>query len=74
MDRTHDPKLTSFVASANGHDDFPIQNLPFGIFSPPGGKPRGGVAIGDSILDLGAVAPLLAGRRAAPRRPPPVMR
>ncbi|GGC38865.1 fumarylacetoacetase [Siccirubricoccus deserti] len=67
MDRTHDPKLTSFVASANGHDDFPIQNLPFGIFSPPGGKPRGGVAIGDSILDLGAVAPLLAGeaRRAA---------
>jgi fumarylacetoacetase len=54
IDRTHDPKRRSFVASANGHADFPIQNLPFGIFSPPGDTPRGGVAIGDSIFDLAA--------------------
>jgi len=42
----------SWVSSANDHPDFPIQNLPLGIFSRPGQKPRGGVAIGDRILDL----------------------
>ncbi|MCB4820668.1 fumarylacetoacetase [Roseicella aerolata] len=61
MDATHDPKRRSFVASANGHADFPVQNLPLGVFSPKGGEARGGVAIGDSILDLGAVAHLLPG-------------
>jgi fumarylacetoacetase len=45
----------SWVASANGHLDFPLQNLPFGIFSTQGEPPRGGVAIGDFILDLRAV-------------------
>ncbi len=45
----------SWVTSANGHADFPLQNLPMGIFSPLGGKPRAGVAIGDSILDLEAL-------------------
>ena len=60
-DETHDPQRRSFVASANGHPDFPIQNLPFGVFSAPGMAPTGGVAIGDSILDLGAVAALLPG-------------
>src|SRR5215208_6431438 len=56
IDRTHDPKLRSWVVSANGHPDFPIQNLPFGVFTPPGGgAPRAGVAIGDMILDLAAV-------------------
>ncbi len=54
IDETHDPARTSWVASANGHADFPIQNLPFGIFSPPQGSPRGGVAIGDAIFDIGA--------------------
>lgn len=44
----------SWVGSANNHPDFPIQNLPLGIFSRPGQKPRGGVAIGDRILDLQA--------------------
>ena len=39
-DRTHDPKLGSWVASANGHPDFPIQNLPLGVFSPPGAAGR----------------------------------
>ena len=54
VDATHDMGRRSFVASANGHPDFPLQNLPFGVFSPPGEEPRVGVAIGDSILDLAA--------------------
>ena len=54
VDATHDPALTSWVGSANGHADFPIQNLPLGVFSPVGGAARGGVAIGDMILDIGA--------------------
>lgn len=61
MDATHDPKRRSWVASANDHAEFPIQNLPLGVFSPKGDRARGGVAIGDMILDLGAVAPLLTG-------------
>lgn len=63
-DETHDPKRTSWVISANGHKDFPIQNLPLGIFSPPKStEKRGGIAIGDLILDLVAVteAGLLTG-------------
>jgi len=55
IDHTHDPALQSWVPSANGHADFPIQNLPLGIFGPLAGAPRGGVAIGDMILDLRAV-------------------
>jgi fumarylacetoacetase len=56
--QTHDPKLKSWVESANDPaTDFPIQNLPFGVFRRKGSKevPRGGVAIGDQILDLAAV-------------------
>ncbi|HEX7946212.1 MAG TPA: fumarylacetoacetase, partial [Phenylobacterium sp.] len=56
IDETHDPARASFVASANGHPDVPIQNLPFGVFSPSGERPRGGVAIGDWVLDLAAAA------------------
>ena len=55
MDQTHDVNQKSWIASANGHPDFPIQNLPIGIFSPKGGASRPGIAIGDSILDLAAV-------------------
>ena len=54
IDETHDAKRESWVASARGHSEFPIQNLPLGVFSPPGGAPRGGVAIGDMIFDLHA--------------------
>ena len=67
LDATHDPKRRSWVTSANGHPDFPIQNLPLGVFSPPGGgTPRAGVAIGDMILDLAARRPagLFAGEAA----------
>jgi fumarylacetoacetase len=52
LDETHDPARTSWVESADGHPDFPIQNLPLGVFSRPGEAPRGGVAIGDLILDM----------------------
>ena len=55
IDHTHDPELQSWVASAQGHADFPIQNLPFGVFGPIAGAPRGGIAIGDQILDLRAL-------------------
>jgi fumarylacetoacetase len=63
IDETHDPRRQSWVASANGHSEFPIQNLPLGIFSRPGVTPRGGVAIGGEILDLQAAleADLFAG-------------
>lgn len=54
LDGTHDATRQSWVASARSHDIFPLQNLPFGVFSPEGGTPRGGVAIGDEILDLAA--------------------
>ena len=56
LDETHDPARRSWVESANGHPDFPIQNLPFGIFRRRGGAdvPSGGVAVGDSVLDLSA--------------------
>ena len=59
LDETHDPALESWVESANAPDtDFPIQNLPFGIFRSRKNRadtPRGGVAIGDQILDLAAL-------------------
>jgi fumarylacetoacetase len=53
LNETHDPARRSWVKAANeGGCDFPIQNLPFGIFRAPGRDPRGGVAIGDMIFDL----------------------
>ncbi|UTL90320.1 fumarylacetoacetase [Pseudomonas fluorescens] len=57
----------SWVEHANGHSDFPLQNLPLGIFSRPGEALRCGVAIGDAILDLEAVlaAGLFAGQAKA---------
>jgi fumarylacetoacetase len=66
IDETHDPRRESWVVSARGHGEFPIQNLPFGVFSPAGGAPRGGVAIGDAIFDLpaGLEAGLISGEAA----------
>ena len=53
LDETHDPVRRSFVESANDPaSDFPIQNLPLGIFSRPSGDAGPGVAIGDRIFDL----------------------
>jgi fumarylacetoacetase len=56
LDETHDPARSSWVASANGHADFPIQNLPLGIFSHVDGERRIGTAIGDLILDVRGLA------------------
>ncbi|MGA7617308.1 MAG: fumarylacetoacetase [Thermoanaerobaculia bacterium] len=54
-DETHDLALRSWVESANDPaTDFPLQNLPFGVFRREGEEPRVGMAIGDRILDLGA--------------------
>ncbi|UIF90959.1 fumarylacetoacetase [Cupriavidus sp. UYPR2.512] len=47
---------TSWIASANdGQSHFPLQNLPYGVFSTKGQAPRVGVAIGDQVLDLAAL-------------------
>ena len=59
LNETHHPALQSWVPSAQAAGgDFPIQNLPFAVFRRRGSQEpfRGGVAIGDQILDLGAVA------------------
>jgi fumarylacetoacetase len=49
--------LKSWVQSANQPDcEFPIRNLPYGIFQTAGSAPRAGVAIGDRILDLSVLA------------------
>ena len=55
LNETHDPARRSWVESANSATtDFPIQNLPLGVFRAAGGAgaPTIGVAIGDQILDL----------------------
>ena len=57
-DPTNEPGLKSWVDSAQ-RSDFPIQNLPLGIFSEAKGRRRPGVAIGDYVLDLAAIADLL---------------
>ncbi|MBG6070313.1 MULTISPECIES: fumarylacetoacetase [unclassified Polaromonas] len=59
LDETHDTALRSWLASAHqAGTDFPIQNLPFAVFRRQGTLEafRGGVAIGDQILDLAALA------------------
>ncbi len=57
LDSTHDPALRSWVGSANDAGvDFPIQNLPFGVFRRQSTEPaRVGVAIGDAVVDVAAV-------------------
>ncbi|MEM9410374.1 MAG: fumarylacetoacetase [Planctomycetota bacterium] len=53
LDFTHNPDAESWVDSANqAETDFPIQNLPFGVFSEADDDQKIGVAIGDQILDL----------------------
>jgi fumarylacetoacetase len=57
IDETHDRRRASWVASANEPGcDFPIQNLPFGVFRVGSGGRRIGVAVGDRIVDLAALA------------------
>ncbi len=73
IDQTHDPKRRSWVQSANdGLTDFPIQNLPFGVFRHAGSDERArvGVAIGDMILDVTAATRVgyFTGESAVPAR------
>jgi fumarylacetoacetase len=59
LDETHDPRALSWLASANREDcDFRLQNLPLAVFRRRGGNEtfRGGVGIGDQIVDLAALA------------------
>ena len=59
LNPTHNPKRRSWIESANAEGcEFPIQNLPFGVFRRKGSDeaPRGGVAIGDAIVDVAAFA------------------
>ena len=59
LNETHDPALRSWLASANQPgSDFPIQNLPFAVFRRRDSVEafRGGVAIGDQIVDMAALA------------------
>lgn len=53
--RANDPSRKSWVQVENG-SDFPIQNLPFGIFSTEGSSKKVGVALGSKIIDVAAVA------------------
>ena len=54
-DPTLDPALRSWVPVSEG-SDFPIQNLPYGVFLRGGAPPHVGVAIGGGVLDLGELA------------------
>ena len=59
LNHTHDANTRSWLDSANAAGtDFPIQNLPFGVFRRAGSSEafRGGVAIGDQVIDLAAIA------------------
>ena len=59
LNHTHDAACGSWLASANAAgSDFPIQNLPFAVFRRAGSSEpfRGGVAIGDQVVDLAAVS------------------
>lgn len=61
INETHDINLTSWVSSANNAEcDFPIQNLPFAEFRTKGTDEafRGGVAIGDQVIDLAKLSHL----------------
>jgi hypothetical protein len=67
LDHAHDPHLRSWVLGADQHSEFPIQNLPLGIFPPCKRAPRKGIGIGDHILDQPAVlaAKMLSGEAAS---------
>jgi fumarylacetoacetase len=58
LDETHDPALRSWIEEANdGATDFPVQNLPFGVFRHElDARPHIGIAIGDRVLDCLAAA------------------
>lgn len=56
IDHTHDPAAGCWVPGASEHADFPLQNLPLGVFSMGSDNARIAVAIGDWIVNLSAIA------------------
>ncbi len=64
LQETHDPAATSWVDGTEDHAEFPVQNLPLGVFSQGGRARRVGMAIGDYVLDLSGIALLLNGEAA----------
>lgn len=72
LNHTHDPAARSWVASANTPGtDFPIQNLPLAVFRhyQEDEAFRGGVAIGDQVIDLARVV-WWAASKVWPQKPP----
>jgi fumarylacetoacetase len=59
IDHTHNRLASSWVPGADEHPDFPVQNLPLGVFSLNGGAARIGTAIGNLVLDLHAIAEMM---------------
>jgi fumarylacetoacetase len=55
MKNVIDPGIRTWIAVEQG-SDFPIQNIPFGVFKTPGETPRAATRIGDSVVDLFALA------------------
>jgi len=55
--KANNPKLKSWI-EVDPNSDFPIQNIPFGIFSDKYGKPRCASRIGNYVIDLYAMADL----------------
>jgi fumarylacetoacetase len=56
LNETHDPKARSWIDSANGHPEFPLQNLPLARIASADGADHVVTAIGDQALDLTALA------------------
>ncbi len=61
IDFTHDPAARCWVPGAQGHCDFPVQNLPLGMASIDGGASLGVTRIGDHVLSLPTIAGLMTG-------------
>ncbi|MCH8318180.1 MAG: fumarylacetoacetase [Bacteroidetes bacterium] len=57
MNNPNDPTTKSWIEVPQ-NSDFPIQNLPFGIFKTSSSTPRAGVAIGEYVVDLNALSDL----------------
>ena len=56
IDHTHDPAVGCWVPGASEHADFPLQNLPLGVFSMGSNNAGIAVAIGDWIVNFSAIA------------------
>ncbi len=55
MNKANNPSIKSWI-KVEKNSDFPIQNIPFGIFSPTDKSPRPGTIIGNTVIDLSVLA------------------